>query len=240
MSTFLLTHAEQYTGPGTLAVLLRQGHTVLCHDKGFIDADARRRFERSHPGAVALPAQSPDELVERALSHGAIDGLISNDVHPNRPTSVEDIPLEALRESFEALVAFPFRLGQRVLSAMKRQGGGAMVFVTSARELQPEPGFALATTLRAGTTGFAKALAREAAPHGVSVNVVAPNYLYSEMYYPRARFVDDPQGRAEIAGRVPFGRLGEPEEVGELIAFMASGKSAFTTGQVIYFTGGWP
>jgi NAD(P)-dependent dehydrogenase (short-subunit alcohol dehydrogenase family) len=94
--------------------------------------------------------------------------------------------------------------------------------------------------LRAATTAFAKALAKEAAPFGVQANVVAPNYLYSEMYYPRARFIDDPTGRDTIARAVPFGRLGQQEEVGALIAFLASGKSPFTTGQVIYFAGGWP
>jgi len=92
----------------------------------------------------------------------------------------------------------------------------------------------------AATTAFAKALAKEAAPFGIQANVVAPNYLYSEMYYPRAHFVDDPAGRAAIAKLVPFGRLGEQGEVGALIAFLASGQSPFTTGQVVYFTGGWP
>jgi 3-oxoacyl-[acyl-carrier protein] reductase len=105
---------------------------------------------------------------------------------------------------------------------------------------RPEPGFAVPTTVRAATTAFAKALAKEAAPFGIQANVVAPNYLFSEMYYPRARFVDDPVGRETIAHLVPFGRLGQPEEVGALIAFLASGKSSFTTGQVICFTGGWP
>jgi 3-oxoacyl-[acyl-carrier protein] reductase len=60
------------------------------------------------------------------------------------------------------------------------------------------------------------------------------------MYYPRAKFIDDPDGRALIAEKVPFGRLGEPDEVGALIAFFASGASPFTTGQVVYFSGGWP
>jgi NAD(P)-dependent dehydrogenase (short-subunit alcohol dehydrogenase family) len=213
---------------------------VLCHDRSFNGADARAQFENAHLGAIALAAQTPDDIVAQALAHGALHGLVSNDVHPNVPTPVEDISMEALRESFEALVAFPFRLGQLALTAMKQQQGGAMVFVTSARELKPEPGFALATTLRTATSSFAKALAREAAPHQIPVNVVAPNYLYSEMYYPRAQFIDNPEGRAKIASLVPFGRLGEPQEVGEMIAFMVSGRSAFTTGQVIYFTGGWP
>ncbi len=60
------------------------------------------------------------------------------------------------------------------------------------------------------------------------------------MYYPRARFVDAPDGREASARVAPFGRPGRPEKVGELIAFLASGKSPFTTGQVIHFAGGWP
>jgi hypothetical protein len=56
-----------------------------------------------------------------------------------------------------------------------------------------------------GRETFALAMAREAASAGIQVNVVAPNYLYSEMYYPRARFIDDPKGRDFIAGIVPMG-----------------------------------
>ena len=113
------------------------------------------------------------------------------------------------------------------------------MFVRWARPARPEPGFAVPTSLRAATTAFAKALAMEAAPFGIQSNVVAPNYLYSELYYPKARFVDDSAGREAIARIVPFGRLGNPEEVGALIAFLASGKSSFTTGQVVHFSGGW-
>jgi len=165
---------------------------------------------------------------------------VLNDVHPNAPTDIEAIPPDDFRATFEAVVMVPVRLAQLFLPDMKARRSGAFVFVTSARETRPEPGFAVPTTLRAGATAFAKALAKEAAPFGIQANVVAPNYLYSEMYYPRARFVDDLAGREAIARIVPFGRLGQPEEVGALIAFLASGRSPFTTGQVINFTGGWP
>ncbi len=77
-------------------------------------------------------------------------------------------------------------------------------------------------------------------PFGIQVNAIKPNYLYSELYYPKARFIDDAKGRDEIAKTVPAGRLGDPEEFGELVAFYISGKSAFTMGQAINFTGGWP
>src|SRR6202040_101518 len=97
---------------------------------------------------------------------------------------------EDLMATFQAVVMIPIRLTQLFLPAMKARGRGTFVFVTSARELRPEPGFAVPTTLRAATTAFAKALAAEAAPFGIQANVVAPNYLHSELYYPRARYVD--------------------------------------------------
>ncbi|MGZ5857456.1 MAG: SDR family oxidoreductase, partial [Burkholderiaceae bacterium] len=216
MANVLITHVQQYTGPGTVPVLLREGMQLLCHDTSFAAADRARAFEAAHPGVIALKGQTPEdlaaELSERQID---IDVVISNDVFPNTPHAIEDISMEILRNSFEALMVFPFRLTQLLLPAMKQKKNGRFVFVTSARYLQPEQGFSVATSLRAGTTAFALALAKEAAAYGIQVNVVAPNYLYSETYYPKARFIDDPAGRAQIAAKVPMGRLGEPQEVGE-------------------------
>jgi NAD(P)-dependent dehydrogenase (short-subunit alcohol dehydrogenase family) len=241
MDALLLTHARQYVGPGAVPVLLREQRRLVCHDTGFVDPGVARDFEIAHAGAVALCGQTPDAIAEELKERGlAIGAVISNDVFPNTPLPIEEVSLETLRESVDALLIFPYRLTQLLLPPMKLARRGAFVFITSARYLQPEPGFSVATSVRAGTTAFALALAKEAAPFGIQVNVVAPNYLYSEAYYPRARFIDDPAGRAEIAGKVPMGRLGRPEEIGELIGFMASGKSQFVTGQVIDFTGGWP
>jgi len=237
----LMTNVCQYTGPGSVPVLLREHRNVYCHDGSFTDSVAARQYEAEHPGAVAVAAQTPQALADVLATRGvSIDTVIHNDVHPNTPLPIEEIPLEMLHASFEALLIFPVRLTQLLLPSMKTAKSGRFVFVTSARYLQPEPGFAVATSIRAATTAFAQALAREAAPYGIQVNVVAPNYLYSEAYYPRARFIDDPQGREQIASKVPLGRLGNPEEIGELVGFLASGRSPFVTGQVIDFTGGWP
>jgi len=241
VTSVLITHVKQYVGPGALPILLREGNHLLCHDISFTDAGIARAFEEAHPGTVALWGQTAEDLVvELQQRHVEIDAVVSNDVFPNTPRPIEDVSMETLRDSFEALLVFPFRLTQLLLPAMKRERKGRFVFVTSARYLQPEPGFSVATSIRAGTTAFALALAKEAAPFGIQVNVLAPNYLYSEAYYPRARFIDDPAGRKQIADKVPMGRLGEPEEVGELIAFLVSGRASFVTGQVINFTGGWP
>ena len=241
MKTVLVTNATQYAGPGAVKVLHDQGARVVCHDKSFVDEQAVQKFAMDYPQAVCLRESDAIGLVsELTQKVGPVDAVVSNDVYPITKALIEDVSLEDLRRTFEAVLAFPFQLTQLLLPDMKSRGDGCLVFVTSARHLRPETGFSVPTSIRAGTTAFAQALSKEAAAFGIQVNVVAPNYLYSEMYYPRARFVDDEEGRRIIANTVPTGRLGMPEEVGELIAFLVSGRSKFVTGQIIYFTGGWP
>jgi len=213
MPLILLTNVNQYTGPGALRSLVQAGHTVLCHDTAFRDASERAAFGESHGSVHALEAQTPADIHAEVIARwGVPDGIVLNDVHPNMPCAIEDIPVDRFHDGFESLVVTPVRLTQFLLTPMKERGSGAFVFVTSAREQSPEPGFAVATTLRAATTAFARAVAREAAPFGIQANVVAPNFLHSEMYYPRALFVDDPKGRKAIARLVPMGsrRKSEP------------------------------
>jgi NAD(P)-dependent dehydrogenase (short-subunit alcohol dehydrogenase family) len=241
MTKVLITNVTHYTGPGTLPVLLREKMHPICHDSSFEDENVALSFEKANPGAAVLRAQTPESLyAELTKRQIALDAVFSNDIFPNQPCPIEDVSIEMLRDSFEALMVFPFRLTQLLVPAMKQRKSGRFVFVTSARYLQPEPGFSLATSIRACTTAFALALAKEVASFGIQVNVLAPNYLYSEAYYPRARFIDDPEGRKQIQEKVPMGRLGDPAEAGELAAFLVSGRSTFMTGQVIHFTGGWP
>jgi NAD(P)-dependent dehydrogenase (short-subunit alcohol dehydrogenase family) len=85
-----------------------------------------------------------------------------------------------------------------------------------------------------------KSLSIELAPFGIPVNAIAPNYLYSEAYFPRAKFINDPAGREFIRSVVPAGRLGEPEEMGELVSYSAKMEGSFHTGTIIKFAGGWP
>jgi 3-oxoacyl-[acyl-carrier protein] reductase len=240
MSLVLLTNVLEYAGPGALSCLVGDGHVVVCHDRSFADRGRRAAFAEQNPKAHALAGQNPEAIYHETIANwGLPDAIVSNDTYPITRNDIESIPLEDLRATFEAVLVFPVRLVQQFLPGMKQRRSGSFVFTTSAREVRPEPGFAVPTTVRAATTVFAKALAKEAAPFSIQANVVAPNYLSSEMYYPKSRFVDSAEGRELIARTVPFGRLGQPEEVGALIAFRASGKSPFTTGQVIHFTGGW-
>lgn len=239
MKKVFVSNVTEYTGPGVVAVLSREGYQVVCHDRTFSNADIRDKYARDN-NVLTLAAQQPDEIAQALDEIGSITRFVFNDAHPNTPKPFEEIGLQELRDAHHALVEFPFRLCQLILPALKAKREGAIAFVTSARALQPEPGFAVATSVRAGASALAMAVAREAASYGVQVNAIQPNYLYSEMYYPKAMFIDDPVGRAEIAAKVPAGRLGDPDEFGALVEFYISGRSPFTTAQVINFTGGWP
>lgn len=239
MRTVLVTNVESYTGPGVVEVLSRYGYQVLCHDKAFADPEHRKRYSKSE-NVTALLAQTPREIALEAEQVGEVLGFVLNDVHPNEPKPFEEISLEEIRAAQEALIEFPLQICQAVLPKLKANRQGSIAFITSARQLQPEKGFALATSVRAGATALALAVAREVAPFNIQVNAIQPNYLYSELYYPKATYIEDPKGRAHIASSVPCGRLGTPEEFGELVEFYISGRSPFTTGQVINFTGGWP
>ena len=239
MHDVFVSHVREYTGPGVVDVLRRSGYRVIGHDRSFTDETKRAAFNQQE-NVLAIAAQTPEAIAAELADVGAVSRFVFNDAHPNAPKPFEEIDIAELRAAHVALVEFPFRLCQLVLPALKEERAGSIVFITSARQLQPEPGFAVATSVRAGATALALAVAREAAPHGIQVNAIQPNNLYSEMYYPKAKFVDDPAGRAQIAAIVPAGRLGQPEEFGALVEFYISGRAPFVTGQVVNFTGGWP
>lgn len=237
----LLTHAQSYVGPGTVEVLHATGAKLVVHDPAFSDPNKAAEFLNRYPNCIVLTAQTPAEIVAELESKKiSVTSVIHNNVLGNTPKPIENIQPDEFQTSFDALYLFPVQLTQFLLPIFKANKLGSMVFVTSARYLKPEPGYALATSIRSGTTSFALALAAEVAGDNISVNVVAPNFLYSEAYYPKAKYIDDPVGQEYIRAQVPLGRLGEPSEIGELIAFLVSGKSNFVTGQVINFTGGWP
>jgi NAD(P)-dependent dehydrogenase (short-subunit alcohol dehydrogenase family) len=185
--------------------------------------------------------KSVELLVEAAWAvTGRVDAIVSNDHFPaiHRPTV--DASLDDLRQTLEKLVVGPFALVKAAIPRMRHQGGGNLVLVTSCRTKLPMHGGAIPDAARDAANALVRSFSVELAPLNIAVNAVAPNFLYSEAYYPRAIFIDHPEGRDYVRSSVPAGRLGRPEEIGELICFLASTQSRFLTGAVIDFSGGWP
>ncbi|MFO0029231.1 MAG: SDR family oxidoreductase [Pseudomonadota bacterium] len=237
----LVTHALAFAGPPAVAALVAAGFRVLAHDRAFVDATARDAFVAAHPTAEACPAQDPAALVDAAWAlAGRLDVVVSNDAHAVVHAPVADADIDALRQTLEALVVFPFALARAAIPRLRATPGSRVVMVTSNRTRLPQAGGAIPDIARAGANALARSLAIELAPHGIPVNAIAPNFLASETYYPRARFVDDPAGADYVRRTVPAGRLARPEEIGELIRFLATCETTFLTGANIDFSGGWP
>jgi len=237
----LVTNACEFAGPPAIAALHDAGLRLVAHDASFAESAGRERFRAAHPHVDVLDAQTPVDIVEAAWSVARrLDVLVSNDAFRPIHGSIEAAASADLRATLDRLVVFPFEIARAAIPKLKAQPAARVVVITSNRTRLPLAGGAIPDIARAGANALVRSLSLELASYGIPVNAIAPNYLYSETYYPRARFIDDAEGRAYIERIVPAGRLARPEEIGELIRYLATMEGNFLTGAVIDFSGGWP
>ena len=237
----LVTNVLDFVGPPAVQALVEDGYLVVAQDPAFQDDTRSEAYQANHQGTIPTGLEDPGKLVEQVWNnHNKVDVLISNDTFPAIHVPVEQANVDDLHATLENVLIHPFRLMQEAIPRLKEQGGGNVILITSCRTELPLPGGAIPDIARAGANALVKSLSIELAPFGIPVNAIAPNYLYSEAYFPRAKFIDDPVGRQFIKEVVPAGRLGDPEEIGELVAYLANMKGSFHTGTIIKFAGGWP
>jgi NAD(P)-dependent dehydrogenase (short-subunit alcohol dehydrogenase family) len=237
----LVTNACAFAGPPAIAALLEAGVRIAAHDVSFAEPAGRDTYRAAHPDVVVVDAQSPGAIVEAAWSvDRRLDVLVSNDAYRPIHGSIEGAAITDLQTTLDRLVVFPFEIAKAAIPRLKAQPASRVVVITSNRNRLPLAGGAIPDIARAGANALVRSLSLELAPHGIPVNAIAPNYLYSETYYPRARFVEDATGRDYIERVVPAGRLARPEEIGELIRYLATMRGTFLTGATIDFSGGWP
>ncbi len=237
----MVTNVLDYVGPPAVKALIESGYRVVAQDPAFQDENRQKDYQTNHPGTVPVGLRDPKELIQHVCDHHQkIDVLVSNDTFPAIHIPIEDADVEDLKATIENVLVYPFRLMQEAVPRLKKQGYGNVIMITSCRTELPLPGGAIPDIARAGANALVKSLSIELAPLGIPVNAIAPNYLYSEAYFPKAKFIDNPIGKNFIREVVPTGRLGEPEEIGELINYLATMKGSFHTGTIIKFAGGWP
>ena len=237
----LVTNASDFAGPPAVDALLAAGFRVMVYDPALQDQAARSRFLPQWSSVEFIEAPGPAEAVDQAFARsGRIEAIVSNDHFPaiQKPTDAADP--EDLRKTLNVLVMAPFLMVRAAIPHLKAQGGGNIVMITSCRTKLPIPGGAIPDAARAATNALMHSWAIELAPFEIAVNAVAPNFLYSEAYYPRATFIESEKGRDFVKQSVPAGRLGKPDEIGEVIRFLATTKARFLTGAMIDFSGGWP
>ena len=237
----LVTNVLDYVGPPAVKALLESGHSVVAQDPAFADTDKLEGYKADHPGTDPIGIRDPRELIEYVWErYQKVDVLVSNDTFPAIHGPIEEANIDDLTDTIDNVLVYPFKLVQAAIPRLKQQGRGNVIMITSCRTELPLPGGAIPDIARAGANALVKSLSLELAPYSIPVNAIAPNYLYSEAYFPKAKFIENPVGKKFIEEVVPAGRLGEPEEIGELVNYLAGMKGSFHTGTIIKFAGGWP
>jgi NAD(P)-dependent dehydrogenase (short-subunit alcohol dehydrogenase family) len=193
-----------------------------------------------HPRLHAVTVNLMDpEATRQAAAELAKRFSISHVIHNAgalRPDLVEDIKLQDLNALVALHLASPLLLVQAALPAMKTAGFGRIVLLSSRAALGLRTRSAYAAT-KAGLIGMARTWALELAPHGITVNVVAPGPIAGTAMF-RELVPADSEEEAKLAASIPVGRLGRPDDVAHAVMFFAAAESGFITGQTLFVCGG--
>jgi 3-oxoacyl-[acyl-carrier protein] reductase len=164
---------------------------------------------------------------------GPIDILVLNAtlVHVHKP--IEELSWQDFLDHFSYFVKSPLLLAQQVIPSMKRRNYGRIIHIGSEVFERGIPGFSNYVSAKGAQLGLTRSWANELAPHQITVNLVAPGWIPTEMH------ANDPEEmKLSYARNVPLGHMGEPNDVAGVVAFLASDEAKFITGQRYTVNGG--
>jgi 3-oxoacyl-[acyl-carrier protein] reductase len=234
--TAIVCGASSGLGLGSAEALAEEGANVamLARRREQLELDAERIGALAVRGDVTNAADL-ERLVSKTLeAFGGIDIVVWNSGGPP-PGKAAEITDDSLEAAFELLLLPAVRLVRLALPHLERSPAGRVICITSSAVKEPVPHLALSNTIRPGVTGWAKSLARELGPKGITVNCVAPGRIDT----PRMKEVYGEDGpSAEELAQIPLGRMGTPREFGDVVCFLASERAAYVTGVTLLVDGG--
>jgi NAD(P)-dependent dehydrogenase (short-subunit alcohol dehydrogenase family) len=194
--------------------------------------------EASAIAANIASAEECRELVRRVLAErGSIDVLVNN-AGINRRGNIMALTEEDWSLTFAVNLDAMFHLCRAAIPAMIERGGGAIVNTASQWGLYPAPNHIAYNVSKAAVASFTQNLARDYAPYRIRVNAVCPGEIHTPML--EAGVKRSGRTIADLDRLVPFGRIGKPEEVAALVAFLASEEAPFMCGSLVEITGAQP
>lgn len=236
----VVTGASRGIGRAIAVQFARAGAAVVVNYRGSEDAARETAAAVEVAGGTATLVQGDvavrDEaegVIEAAIQqHGRIDVLVNN-----AGITRDGLLLRMSDEDWDAVLATnltgAFHTTRAALRPMLRKRQGRIINITSVVGLTGNAGQGNYAAAKAGLIGFTKSVAREVASRNITVNAVAPGYIVTEM---TDKLPDEM--KTKIAEQIPLGRLGTPEDVAGVVAFLASPAAAYVTGCVLTVDGG--
>ncbi|HEV2390017.1 MAG TPA: SDR family oxidoreductase [Nitrososphaerales archaeon] len=247
----LVTASSKGIGLGTAKVLAGEGMKVAISSRS--EANLKEAREQITSGGTDVLAVAADMTVREDLERlvetvsnelGGVDVLVYN-TGPPKPGTFGELTYADWEEATRLLLLSGVTLTQAVLPHMKSKGWGRLIYITSLTLRQPAGNLVLSNTVRLGIAGLSKSLSKELAPHGITSNTIVQGYVRTDRTLHLAEDRASKTGMSvdeafkEMAKSIPLGRYAEPEEVGSLVAFIASEKGAYLNGGAFTIDGGF-
>jgi 3-oxoacyl-[acyl-carrier protein] reductase len=249
----LVTGSSRGIGKATAVALASRGARVVVTARGRSDLrEAAADVARVGPAPrieecdFEEPAQI-ESLFDRLEADGLAIDILVNNVGIARMARFEDVPDEEWRRDWELNVMSAVRCCRRALPAMRRKGWGRIVNVASSAAKRPSARWPHYATTKAALLGLTMTLADAYGREGITVNAVCPGPVASSLWTAEGGLADAVAERrggsretamAEVGERIPIGRMGEPEEVGEVIAFLCTDAARYVHGAALSVDGG--
>jgi 3-oxoacyl-[acyl-carrier protein] reductase len=248
----LVTAASKGIGFGVAKVLASEGCKVVISSRS-VDSISRSRDqivrETGNRDVYSISAdltikEDIDQLVKNAtVNFGPVDILAYN-TGPPKPGTSNELGDADWDNGVKLLLMSAVWLAKRVLPGMERKKWGRLVFITSTTLKQPIPNLVLSNTVRLSLAGLSKSLAAEYGAKGITSNGIMQGHILTDRQKEIARDVSSRTGKTvddamkQVLLEVPLGRYGTSEEVGYLVAFLASDKASYINGAMIPIDGG--
>jgi hypothetical protein len=235
-----VTGAGSGIGAATSKLLAARGARVAVADIN-VDAVTRIASEIERDGGYALPVRidvadpaSVEEAVAKATRDGGLDLAVNAAGITGALAPCADHGVADWQRIVGVNLTGTFLCMRAQIAAMLRQGGGAIVNVSSIMGSHALPGTAAYAASKHGVEGLTKAAALDYAKQGIRINAVAPGYVDTPMIAGRKPAVEE-----KIVAMHPIGRIAEPEEIAKVIAFLLSADASFITGSIHLADGGF-